>query len=69
MDQYIIEYYQMGLYTIQDMEGFVQVGWLSKEEFKQATGQDYDQLMNSQAPASQASAASSQASVASSVTA
>lgn len=51
MDQYIIEYYQMGLYTIQDMEGFVQVGWLSKEEFKQTTGQDYDQLMNSQEPA------------------
>lgn len=69
MDQFIIEWYKTGLYTIDDMRLAVETGNLTKEEFKEATGIDYDAPTTSQAPASQASAAPSQASQASSVTA
>ena len=42
MDQFIIEWYQMGLYNIDDMKLAVETGNLTPAEFKEATGQDYE---------------------------
>lgn len=37
----VLNYYKMGLYNIEDMEGFVKAGYITPEQFKEATGQDY----------------------------
>ena len=34
-------YYPMGLFTIQQCKDAVFVGWLTTEQFKEITGQDY----------------------------
>ncbi len=34
-------YYPMGLFTVQQCKDAVFVGWLTAEQFKEITGQDY----------------------------
>ncbi|QFR65540.1 XkdX family protein [Schleiferilactobacillus harbinensis] len=34
-------YYKMGLFTIPDMQLFVQAGEITADQYKQATGEDY----------------------------
>ena len=41
MDRFIIMYYKMGLFTIQDMQLSVQTGEITADQYKQATGEDY----------------------------
>lgn len=41
MDRFIIMYYKMGLFTIQDMQLSVQAGEITADQYKQATGEDY----------------------------
>lgn len=38
---FIIDYYKLGLFTKQDMQEFVKVGFISSDQYKQATGEDY----------------------------
>lgn len=38
---YIIDYYKLGLFTIQDMQELVKAGFISADQYKQATGKDY----------------------------
>ena len=68
MDKFIMQWYKMGLYNINDMRLAVETGNLTKEEFKEATGIDYD-ASTSQTATSQVPATTSQASSATSVTA
>lgn len=37
----IKQYYKAGLYTIDDLPLFVQVGYISTDDYKQLTGKDY----------------------------
>ncbi|MFT8399183.1 XkdX family protein [Schleiferilactobacillus harbinensis] len=41
MSQFIIGYYQQGYYNKATMEVFVKIGWLTADQYKQATGEDY----------------------------
>lgn len=41
MDEWIIKYYSMGLYTVDDLKVFVQVQWITAEQYKETTGIDY----------------------------
>lgn len=61
----IKEYYNMGLYTKDQLKVFVQAVMITAQQYQDICGEPYTITT----PASQASAASSQASVASSVTA
>ena len=40
-NELIKQYYKAGLYTIDDLPLFVQVGYISKDDYKQLTGKDY----------------------------
>lgn len=41
MADYIKEYYGLGLFTNEDMKLFVQVQWITPEQYKETTGIDY----------------------------
>lgn len=43
MFQQFKDWYEMGLFTVQDERNGVLTGWITKDEYKQITGQDYDQ--------------------------
>ena len=38
---FIKEYYDLKLYTVDDIKVFVQVNWITVDEFKTITGVDY----------------------------
>lgn len=40
--------YQAGWYTLDNVKTFVIAGMITKEEYKQITGQDYDLVADSQ---------------------
>lgn len=42
MDKFVILYFQLGLYTVDQFKEFVKAGWITKEQFKETSGQDYD---------------------------
>lgn len=42
MFQQFKDWYAMGLFTIQDERNGVLTGWITKEDYKTITGQDYD---------------------------
>lgn len=63
MDQFIMQWYKDKIYTIDDMRLAVETGNLTKEEFKEATGIDYD-TSTSQTATSQVPTTTSQASTA-----
>lgn len=37
----VIDFYKQGLYTVEDMKLFVQVQWLTADQYKETTGIDY----------------------------
>lgn len=41
MADMVIDFYKQGLYTVENMKLFVQVQWLTAEQYKEATGIDY----------------------------
>lgn len=41
MDEMVIQFFNMGFYNIDDMKLFVQVQWITKEQYKETTGIDY----------------------------
>ena len=41
MFSYIKEYYDLKLYTNEDIKIFVQAGWITNADFKTITGIDY----------------------------
>ena len=41
MDEMVIQFFNMGFYNIDDMKLFVQVQWITKEQYKKTTGIDY----------------------------
>lgn len=41
MSQFIIGYYQQGYYSKEKMELFVRIGWLTADQYKQATGSEF----------------------------
>lgn len=41
MSQFIIGYYQQGYYSKETMKVFVKVGWLTADQYKQATGSEF----------------------------
>lgn len=41
MHDLVIQFYKEGLYTTDDMKLFVEVQWISADEYKQLTGTDY----------------------------
>lgn len=43
-----LTWYQMKLFTIQDEKNGVKTGWITKDEYKQITGQDYDAVAKTQ---------------------
>ena len=42
MFQQFKDWYEMGLFTAQDERNGVLTGWITKDEHKQITGQDYN---------------------------
>ena len=38
---FIIDYFKLGLFTKTDMQEFVEVAFISSDQYKQATGEDY----------------------------
>lgn len=41
-----IKYYKMGLYTEKQFALFVKRGFVTEEEFKELTGQNYQEVIN-----------------------
>lgn len=41
MFSYIKEYYDIQLYAVDDIKIFVKAGWITSDEFKKITNQDY----------------------------
>ncbi|MCK8605126.1 XkdX family protein [Leuconostoc citreum] len=41
MDEMVIQFFNMGLYNVEDMKLFVQVQWITAEQYKETTGIDY----------------------------
>ncbi|HJG84406.1 MAG TPA: XkdX family protein [Weissella thailandensis] len=41
MDEMVIQFFNMGFYNVDDMKLFVQVQWITKEQYKETTGIDY----------------------------
>ena len=42
MRDLVIRFYKQGLYKEADLPVFVRVDWISKEDYKDLTGKDYD---------------------------
>ena len=42
MFQQFKDWYEMGLFTVQDEKNGVLTGWITKDQYKQITGQDYN---------------------------
>lgn len=42
MFQQFKDWYEMGLFTVQDERNGVLTDWITKDEYKQITGEDYD---------------------------
>lgn len=41
MAEMVIQFFNMGFYNADDMKLFVQVQWITKEQYKETTGIDY----------------------------
>lgn len=41
MADIVIQFYKQGLYTADDMKLFVQVQWITADQYKETTGVDY----------------------------
>ncbi|MCT4389782.1 XkdX family protein [Leuconostoc falkenbergense] len=41
MAETVIQFFDMGLYNADDMKLFVQVQWITAEQYKEITGADY----------------------------
>lgn len=41
MAKMIIQFFNMGFYNAEDMKLFVQVQWITSEQYKEITGVDY----------------------------
>lgn len=41
MKELVFQFYKQGLYTIDDLPLFVQVNFISAEDYKELTGKDY----------------------------
>lgn len=48
MFQQFKDWYEMGLFTVQDERNGVLTGWITKDEYKQITGQNYDTVAQTQ---------------------
>lgn len=42
MDKVVINLYKKGLYTDETLRKFVKVRWITPEQFKETTGNDYE---------------------------
>ena len=42
MDKVVIDLYKKGLYTDETFKKFVRVRWITREQFKETTGKDYE---------------------------
>ena len=38
---WVLDYYKQGYYNADDLQLFVQVNWITADQYKQATGEDY----------------------------
>lgn len=38
---WVLDYYKQGYYNANDLKLFVQVNWITPDQYKQATGEDY----------------------------
>jgi uncharacterized XkdX family phage protein len=38
---WVLDYYKQGYYNENDLKLFVQVNWITADQYKQATGEDY----------------------------
>ena len=41
MRELVIKFYKQGLYNAEDIKLFVKVAWISADDYKSLTGQDY----------------------------
>lgn len=41
MAEMVIQFFNTGLYNAEDMKLFVQVQWITAEQYKETTGMDY----------------------------
>ena len=41
MRELVIKFYKLGIYTNKNLPVFVRVQWISKEDYKDLTGKDY----------------------------
>lgn len=44
MGKWVIKYFEMGLYTNEQMKVFVKCNWITAEQYKELTGIDYEPL-------------------------
>ncbi|GAB9260882.1 hypothetical protein CANFE03_05420 [Ligilactobacillus animalis] len=42
MDKIYFEYYPLGLFTKEDCRKAVMIDWLTKDQYKELVGEDYD---------------------------
>ena len=42
MRELVIKFYKLGIYTDENLPVFVRVQWISKADYKDLTGNDYD---------------------------
>lgn len=42
MRELVIKFYKLGIYTDKNLPVFVRVQWISKADYKDLTGKDYD---------------------------
>ncbi|QFR23690.1 XkdX family protein [Schleiferilactobacillus harbinensis] len=38
---WVLDYYKQGYYNANDLKLFVQVNWITADQYKKATGEDY----------------------------